>query len=324
MDKVLLTGASGFIGTNLLQDLLEKGYQVLNLDVSCPKDPKHLHFWKEVDILNVSALEKEIMNFSPDYLIHLAARTDLGGKSLADYAVNTDGVRNLLKCASGITNLRKMLITSSMLVCYGGYVPKHQYDYAPSTFYGESKVVTEKLVWSNKPNCDWAIVRPTSIWGPWFGVPYKNFFDLIVSGHYFHIGNRGCNKTYGFVGNAVYQIEQILFSDTTDENDKVYYIGDEPATNIEEWANEIADQLQMKILKVPYAFIKLAAWLGDVLKLLKKDFPMTSFRLHNMTTDNVMNLSNTYRVAPSPPFGRKEGISKTLKWMGIPNALKKN
>ncbi|WP_297645577.1 NAD(P)-dependent oxidoreductase, partial [uncultured Bacteroides sp.] len=268
-----------------------------------------------VDILDYEKLRNEITSFSPDYIIHLAARTDLDGRTLEDYNANIVGVENLMKVALELPHLKKILITSSMLVCHTGYYPKNQFDYAPSTLYGESKVKTEEIVWANKPQCDWAIIRPTSIWGPWFGVPYRNFFDMVRAHRYFHIGHRGCTKTYGYVGNAVYQIEQILFNETRDENQKVFYIGDNPPTNIEEWANEIAGELGYKIMRMPWWLLKLAAWGGDVLKWIGIPFPMTSFRLKNMTTDNIMDLSATYKIAPNPPFSRKEGIKKTLEWL---------
>ena len=192
-----------------------------------------------------------------------------------------------------LPTLKKVIITSSMLVCQTGYYPKGQFDYSPTTIYGKSKVETEKIVWSNKPHCDWAIIRPTSIWGPWFGEPYRNFFDMILSKKYFHIGNKGCTKTYGYVGNAIYQIEQILLSQTNDENNKIFYLGDEKPTNIEEWGNEIAKELGVKIIKMPFFLIKSAAYLGDILKQIGIKFPMTSFRLKNMTTDNIINLSRS-------------------------------
>ena len=204
-----------------------------------------------------------------------------------------------------------------MLVCHSGYYPKNQFDYAPTTIYGESKVETEKAVWANKPMCDWAIIRPTSIWGPWFGVPYRNFFDMVLKHRYIHIGHRSCTKTYGYVGNSVYQIEQILFNDTRDENKKVYYIGDNPATNIEEWGNEIATELGFKIKRIPYCLLKIVAHVGDCLKLLSIRFPMTSFRLKNMTTDNIIDLSDTYELAPNPPYSRIEGVRKTLDWLRL-------
>ncbi len=315
MSKILVTGGSGFIGTNVILSLLEEGHHVLNLDSHKPRLKKILSITVPCNIENFSDLSSNVLGFNPDYIIHLAARTDLAGKSLADYSANTVGVENLMEVLPDLPNLKKVIITSSMLVCHTGYQPKNQFDYAPTTFYGQSKVETEKIVWAHQPPCDWAIVRPTSIWGPWFGVPYRNFFDMIIAHRYFHIGRKGCTKTYGYVGNAVYQIKQILFSDTRLKNRKVFYLGDLPATNIEIWGNEIAAQLGYRLRRMPYCLIKAAALFGDMLKRAGISFPMTSFRLKNMTTDNVIDLSATYELAPQPPFSREEGIRHTLKWM---------
>lgn len=315
MGKILITGGSGFIGTNLIEKLVLEGHEILNIDIKEPNENIFLKYWKKVDINNFQNFRQNVFDFEPDYIIHLAARTDLDGKTLEDYNTNVLGVENLLKIVNELKTLKKIIITSSMLVCYGGYYPQNQFDYAPTTIYGESKVKTEEIVWKNKPTCDWAIIRPTSIWGPWFGIPYKNFFDMIIAKKYFHIGNKGCTKTYGYVGNAIYQIETLLFTETNNELNKVFFIGDNPATNIEEWANEIADELGRKIRKVPYFIIQIAAFFGDILKLIGVTFPMNSFRLHNMTTNNIVNLENTYGVAPKLPYSRKEGIRVTLKWI---------
>ena len=315
MKKILITGASGFIGTNLFQFYIDNNYVVLNIDKVEPKNKEHHQFWKKIDINDYESTAKIILDYQPEYIVHLAARTDLEGVTLADYNTNILGVENIMRIANELTSLKKIIIASSMLVCHGGYYPKGQFDYKPSTVYGESKVETENIVWANKPLCDWAIIRPTSIWGPWFGIPYKNFFDMILSKKYFHIGNKGCTKTYGYVGNAIYQIEKILFSETKDESKKVFFIGDDPATNIEEWGNEIASELGYKIIKMPYPLIKLAALGGDLLKMVEINFPMTSFRLKNMTTNNIVDLSNTKEIAPNSPYTRIEGIRQTLNWI---------
>ncbi len=313
--KILLTGASGFIGTNLLLYLVDKGHQLLNLDLEQPKDKSFIKYWHKVDINNYDLFESEIMNFSPDYIVHLAARTDLDGKTLEEYSQNIEGVANILKIIKKLSSLKKIIITSSMYVCQPGYSPNNQFDYKPHTVYGKSKVMTEKVTWDNQPSCDWLIIRPTSIWGPWFGVPYRNFFDIVMSRLYFHIGNRSCCKTYGYIDNAIYQIETLLFADTINSENKMFYIGDTPATNIEEWANEIAAELGFKIIKLPYFILKLVAYVGDILGLLGVKFPMTSFRLNNMTTDNVVDISKTNALAPEVPYSRIYGVKKTLKWI---------
>lgn len=78
--KILITGASGFIGTNLLEDLNTKGYTVLNLDFNEPKILERRNVWKNIDITEYESFKKEVLDFKPDYIVHLAARTDLDGK----------------------------------------------------------------------------------------------------------------------------------------------------------------------------------------------------------------------------------------------------
>lgn len=311
--KVLITGGSGFIGSNLLRSLLEKrNYELLNIDIKSSSNPEIQRITHICDIRNAEEVERIILDFNPEYIVHLAARTDLNGKTLEDYSSNITGVKNIIDSSKKLESLKRILITSSMLVCKAGYHPKSFYDYCPTTIYGESKVKTEEITRSSDLKCSWALLRPTSIWGPWFKVPYRNFFDMVRSKRYFHIGNRSCTKTYGYVGNTVYQIENILFKDNS--KGQVFYLGDEP-TNIEEWANEIAELENHKVIRMPYAIIKTAALFGDILSKIGIKFPMTSFRLKNMTTDNIIDLSNTDNIAPNRPFSRKDGVLQTLIWL---------
>ena len=314
-EKILLTGASGFIGTNLLEDLLKKGYEVKNLDWNEPKITARKNLWENINITNYDEFEKAVISFNPDYIVHLAARTDLDGKTLEDYDQNITGVENLMKIIHKLPNLKKIIITSSKFVTRNGYQIKNQRDYCPHTKYGESKVETETRVWNDIPDCDWCIIRPTSIWGPWFGVPYRNFFDMVIRRMYFHIGHIKCHKTYGYIGNAIYQIEHLLFNETKDVNNKVFYIGDEPPYEINEWADEIAAELGFKIPTMPVWFVKCLAKFGDFLGFFHIHFPMQSFRFTNMTNDGINDMSNTYKIAPEMPYTRLEGVMETIAWI---------
>ena len=313
--RVLITGASGFIGTNLLEDMIEKGYEVLNIDFNTPKIKERKSVWRNVDIVDKKLFEETVLEYNPEYIIHLAARTDLDGKTIKDYEANTIGVENLMDIVKKLPDLKKVIIASSKFVTTNGYNIKDQFDYCPHTVYGESKVETERNVWKNQPHCDWCIIRPTSIWGPWFGVPYRNFFDMVMKRMYFHIGKIKCYKTYGYIGNAVYQIEQLLFSDTTNLNNKVFYIGDEPAYEINEWADEIAEELGFTIPTMPVWIVKCLAKFGDFLGVFGIHFPMQSFRFGNMTNDGINDMTNTYVIAPEMPYTRHEGVKKTLEWI---------
>lgn len=322
MTKILITGGSGFIGTNLVERLLKQGdCDLMSLDIVEPKIVAHGQIWKEVDILKKRVLEETVKDFNPDYVIHLAARTDLNGSSLNDYDANMQGVSNLLDVLEQLPNIKQAVFASSMYVCEPGYMPQNFDDYAPHTFYGESKVETEKRIKERNPKYTWSIIRPTSIWGPWFGEPYNKFFHIVLNHMYFHMGKRACRKTYGYVDNAIYQIMSIFGAETEKVNNKVFYLGDYAPYDITEWANEIAKEAGIWIPRIPYWCFVCAGWFGDILKKLGVSFPMTSFRLHNMTTDNVHNLEPIKTIAPHLPVSRIEGTKRTLSW--IKNVEKK-
>lgn len=319
--KIIVTGGSGFIGTNVVQYYQEKNIDVFNLDIARPIHPGHLNNWISADICDDSRLTEIFKEISPTHVVHLAARTDLKGKTVRDYSSNIQGVRNVISAINSCESVDKAIFASSMLVCRVGYIPKDYDDYSPNTAYGESKVATEKIIKGSKISCAWNIVRPTSIWGPWFREPYRNFFDLIIGGRYVNLKGRTATKTFGFIGNAVYQIDKLLFQQDVSLNHKSYYIGDKPPINISEWANEILMELGRPCARlVPFPLFKLAALCGDVLNKLGCPFPMNSFRLANMTIDNIMNLDDLYIAVGEQPYSRSNGIKKTLGWINNPRA----
>lgn len=316
MEKILITGGSGFIGTNLIERLRKEGkYELLSLDIVSPKIESHKVVWKKVDLRDGDEVIKAVTTFSPDYVIALGARTDLRGKTLESYDANIGGVSNVLTALEKVPNMKRLIYASSMYVCEPGYMPKNFEDYAPHTLYGESKVETEKRIKEWNPKYTWSIIRPTSIWGPWFGEPYNKFFHIVLSHMYFHMGKRACKKTYGYVDNAIYEIMSILETDAEKVNRKVFYIGDYEPYDITEWANEIAKESGIWIPRIPYWCFKCAGWFGDLLKKFGVAFPMTSFRLHNMTTNNVHNLEPIKAIAPNLPVSRIEGTKRTLDWI---------
>jgi nucleoside-diphosphate-sugar epimerase len=320
MQKVLVTGGSGFIGTNMVDLLIRNNFVVINYDIKKPRCNDQLLYWIQIDLLDKRRLIEQILIDSPDFIIHLAARTDLDeNKNLDGYSVNIDGVRNLMECATLLINLKRIVIASSMLVCKLGYSPKSFDDYMPNSLYGESKVLTEKIV--KEYNLNWVIVRPTSIWGPWFAQPYRNFFDLVIKGIYFNIPAKySSTKTYGYVENTCQQIYKLMLSDKAIVRHNYFYLGDLEPINISNWAVKIR---MLNNQSKPFTFsrwhLRLAAHLGDFLKLTlgTNKFPMNSFRYQNMTNNNVIkDLKRTIEVTQ---IGDKsdldEETTKTLNWL---------
>jgi nucleoside-diphosphate-sugar epimerase len=319
MMRVAITGGSGFIGTNLIEDSIAKGDTVLNIDIRSPRNPAHKRYWKNVDLLDATSLYRALHEFGPDVILHMGARTDLDGLSISDYTANTAGVENLLVAIAGMKSLRKIILASSRLVCRIGYQPNDEGDYCPSTVYGESKVIGERLVRDAGTSipCPWVIVRPTSIWGPWFDVPYKTFFLSIAKGRYVHPGAGEILKSFGFVGNTVYELQHLLDAPGDSVHGKTLYLADYVPVDVTRMANSIQRALGAEPIKtVNRAILRPVAWLGDALKVLGwRNPPLTSFRLDNLLTPMVHDLEPLRAIVGELPYTMETGVALTVDWL---------
>ncbi len=317
--RVIVTGGSGFIGTNLVHLYHNGGAEVINIDRAAPRLPAHQEFWREIDILEPEPLEKCIRDFEPDLVFHLAARTDLDEKAgMIGYDANVAGVGNMLKAMEGLDSLKRIVMTSTQLVCRPGYRPKSDTDYAPHTVYGRSKIETERVTraWKNPP-CPWTLVRPTSIWGPWFDMPYRDFFMTIAKQQYRHPRGRNPLRSFGFVGNAVYEYIAMVEAPEEKVDRRTFYLADLEPVRVRDWANTITAELGLRPLaEVSINTLRLAAKVGDITHAIGLQFPpITSFRLRNLLTDNYCDMSPVREAIGEMPYTIREGVRITARWM---------
>jgi nucleoside-diphosphate-sugar epimerase len=316
--RILVTGGSGFIGTNLVDEFIRRGDDVLNIDIAPPRNANHLSFWEKVDILNLVELQKFVLKFDPEVIVHMAARTDLAGKQQSDYVVNTVGVSNIISCVRQLKNHRLTIFTSSMLVCRIGYQPLAEDDYQPTTQYGLSKMDGEVLVRQEASKYfPWVILRPTSIWGPWFKSPYRDFFSAVEGGKYFHPSGYRIHRNYGFVLNSVYQITRIIKANGSELVGRTVYLADYEPIELKQWACKVQEYFNsVKVREIPFFLLWLAAKIGDLIKLVGiSHFPLNSFRLNNLMTDCLVDTGPIFNIAGPIPFNLTEGVAITCKWM---------
>jgi nucleoside-diphosphate-sugar epimerase len=316
--KVLITGGSGFMGTNLVEYYLSKGAEVVNLDIAPTKNAQHEPYWRKVDILDSEALRAVAVNFSPSHIINLAAHTGTTdrGKTLEHYAANFRGLRNLVQIAKDTPSVERLISTSSMLVCKNGYQPQNEVDYCPDTLYGQSKMLGEKLLREAEDlPYPWVIVRPTGIWGPWFDVPYKSLFKLIQKGLYVHPGDNNVNQSLGFVGNTVHQLDKLMQAPSHKVHGKTFYLADCPPINMRAWTDLIQKAFgARKIHGMPIWTLKVVAAIGDAMKLVGWAVPpLSSSRLKNMLTSFVFDLDPL--ITENLPYELEEAVQVTVNWM---------
>jgi nucleoside-diphosphate-sugar epimerase len=317
MNRYFITGSSGFIGTNLVEELRLRSEYVYGYDAKRPRILAHADYFTAGSLLDKEQLRAALLSFAPTHIIHMGARTDLDGKVISDYRENTEGVSNLIDCCDSLPTLKRVIFASSRLVCEIGYIPTSYDDYSPTTAYGESKVQGEIIVKSLSPRkWDWCIVRPTSIWGEWFGVPYRNFFDLIKSEKYFHPAGLQVKKSFGYVGNVVYEVLALAQADAEKVAGKCFYVGDYEEIEVGAFASEIARRFGVKRpVEVPQSLLRFAARFGDFLDNFGVKFPLTTFRLNNLITPMPHNFEDLKQVVGKLPYDLDIGIERTVKWM---------
>ncbi len=313
--RVLVTGGSGFIGTNFMRHMAAQGAELLNIDWNPPLDPGQRIWWKEADIMDQPSLQAAFDSFKPTHVVHLAARTDTDEPIDVDaYRQNHEGTRILLEVVKKCPSVERVIVTSTQFVCEAGYQPKHDLDFKPFTVYGESKRRTEMVTREAGLQCSWTIIRPTTIWGPW-SLRYRDvLFKVMRKGLYFHPGKGRVIRSYGYVGNVVWQIQRMLVVPRNVVDGRVFYVGDRPF-DLKVWVEAVSKELiGKKVRYIPTMLIKAVAMGGDVLRTIGIPFPLTTGRFRSMTSDYITPMDKTIEALGEAPFTIEAGVKEMVHW----------
>jgi len=316
--RIFLTGGSGFIGTNLVTELLARGDLVRNFDCVPPREAVHMSCWQQGDLLDAEALRVAVAEFTPDAVFHLAARTDCDENTTVekDYMANTTGTANILEAIKAAPFIKRAVIVSSQYVAGPSRVPETDEDYFPHTVYGQSKVITEKLTRAAGLPCCWTLVRPTNVWGPWHSRYAKEFWRIAAKGAYFHPGGKPVRRCYAYVGNVVWQMLRVLELPEEKVHAQTFYVGDEVA-DIYGWASGFCEALCGRPApKVHRSFLRAVALVGDGISTITgKPFYLTTARYRSMTSDYPTPMEKTFEALGKGPFSLEAGIAQTVEWL---------
>ena len=146
--KVVITGGAGFIGKNLANSLAEMGALVTVVDLP---EADYSSLSPSITIRKGTVMDQDFMTEAlqnSEYVFHLAAKTDLGGANLDDYAVNYLGTAHVIEAIKDNKNLRMLVVYSTQLVV-GIFNEKrfiHSNEpFRTKTLYGQSKILAEQI-----------------------------------------------------------------------------------------------------------------------------------------------------------------------------------
>jgi nucleoside-diphosphate-sugar epimerase len=176
--KILITGASGFIGSFIVEEALKRGFETwAAVRKSSSRDflqDEHIRFI-ELNLSSEKQLKEQLKDLQFDYVVHAAGVTKCLHKE-DFFRINTEGTKNLVRALIDLKMPLKRFVYISSLSIMGAIREEQPYREIreddkpqPNTAYGKSKLAAEKYLSTLNDQCPafpYIILRPTGVYGP--------------------------------------------------------------------------------------------------------------------------------------------------------------
>ena len=299
--SILVTGATGFIGSKLVEELINKGYDVTSLIRKGKKG-------NSKSKIIYGDLTDEKINFNDnqfDCVFHLASHTPLEKNKKVLEKVNLEGTKKLF---NEIKTITKAIIYISGLGVYGEtgeIIVNENQKYNPNTNFVKIRLDAEKFLKENtsENKIDFAVVHFGDVYGPdgWFYEMLikrlkKNTFRMPKGGEYY----KGFVHVDDAVGSMIAVLENKRFGES-------FIVADSNPVTFKEFTNFTADQINAKHPGNVPMFLAKAILGGDLIKLLT-----TSMKVSNK------KISEIYEFKYS---NYKEGVKQIISKLNESNRI---
>lgn len=334
LGRVLVTGGSGFVGANLVTELLERGHHVRSFDRAPSPLPAHPRLEVlEGDICDVETVAAAVAGV--DTVFHTAAIIDLtGGGAVSresrerSFAINVTGTENLVRAAQA-AGVKRFVYTASNSVVMGGKRISGGDETLPYTerfndLYTETKVVAEKFVLSQSGvdgllTCS---IRPSGIWGRGDQTMFRKVFESVLAGHVkVLVGSKNVKLDNSYVHNLIHGFilaAQHLVPGGTAPG-QAYFINDGEPINMFEFSRPVVEACGRKYpkLRVPGRLVWFAMtvwqWLHFKFGLPK---PMIEpLGVERLYLDNYFSIAKAERdLGYRPLFTTAQAMAECLPY----------
>lgn len=308
-EKILVTGGAGFIGSHLVENLINQGHEIMVVDNLLSGKKQNIeHIISEnlfFDEIGSEEILKKIKHFNPDICFHLAAQSSVVisvEDPMLDFEHNILQPLQLIRTLLS-TDCRKFVFSSSGGTIFGEphIIPTSEIDFAgePESPYGISKKRLNEfieLLFSNKENITYSILNFSNVYGPRqdphgeagvvsiFTSKMMNNLEPTV------FGDGQQSRDYIFVQDV---IDALLLSSTIDE-DLFLNIGTSKETSV----NELVSTLKSTI-----------GYSGEVKYEPKRDGELLRSVLDNSKAKKVLNWE--------PQYSLESGIAELVSWLSV-------
>ena len=271
--SVLVTGATGFIGSRLVDELIKKEYDVTSLI----RKGKEVNSKSNIIYGDLTDKKIDFKDLKFDCVFHLASHTPLEKNKKILEKVNLEGTKKLFQEIKLIT---KSIIYISGLGVYGETgetVIDESQNYNPNTNFVKIRLNAEKYLKDNamEHKIDFAVVHFGDVYGPdgWFYEMLvkrlkKNTFRMPKGGNYY----KGFVHVDDAVGSMIAILEKQAFGES-------FIIADSMPVSFKEFSNFTADQINSKHPGSVPVFLAKAVLGSDLIKLLTTSMKVSNKKI---------------------------------------------
>ena len=322
MNKILITGASGFIGSFIVEEAIRQGYETwAAVRRSSSREylrDERIHFI-ELDFSSVDKLTEQLAGHAFDYVVHAAGVTKCLHK--ADFfRINTDGTSNLVKALQATQPALKSFVFISSLSIFGAIREQQPYKEIeptdtpkPNTAYGQSKLKAEAILPNDFP---YIILRPTGVYGP----REKDYFLMAksIKGHSdFAVGYKQQDITFVYVRDVV---QAVFLSLEHGKAGSAYFLSDGKVYQSTTFSDLIHEELGKPWwirITAPIWLLRIVTFFGDLIGHITGKISA----LNNDKYQILKQRNWRCNIQPAidelgyqPKYDLKRGVKETIDW----------
>ena len=323
--KILVTGASGFIGSFIVEEALRQGMEtwaaVRSTSSRTYLQDKRIHFIN-LNLSSKEVLANQLSGHNFDYIVHAAGAT----KCLhADdfYRINTEGTKNLVDAILQLKMPIKRFVFVSSLSIFGAIHEQQPYQEIseqdtpkPNTAYGKSKLQAERYLESLGIGFPYIILRPTGVYGP----REKDYFLMAksIKNHIdFAVGFKRQDITFVYVQDVV---QAVFLALDHGMNGRKYFLSDGEVYQSEAFSDllrqELGDKWLLRI-KAPIWILKLVTLCGEYLGRMTGKMSALNNDKYNILKQRNWRCDIEPAVDElgfHPHYKLKEGVKLAVEW----------
>lgn len=324
MKKILVTGASGFVGSHLVEEALRRDLDVYaGIRKSSSKEylqDDRLNF-VELNYLDIDQMANLLKRKQFDYIIHNAGV--VSAPKLSDYMyVNFQYTKNFVEAILASGEIPEKFTYISSAASYGPVATADLTDFIkeedtprPINAYGEAKLASERYL-ASIPDLPYVVIRPTGVYGP-REKEILTFFKLINRHVEGYIGFRRQHLAFVYVKDLV---RAVLDATTaTDVSRKSYFISDGRYYSQQDIGRTARQILGKRTLRfgIPVTLIRSIAWVMEQVGKLTGNYP--PLNLEKVRILESMNWKCDMEPLKEdlnfqPQYDLEEGLVETLAW----------